>query len=130
MKTACQNPCRTSESEEQAAIFEWCAWNRGKYPELELLYHIPNGGKRSKAEAARFKREGVKAGVPDLCLPVARRGFHGLYIELKAEKGVVSAEQKKWIAELKRQNYCTFVAYGAAAAIKELVFYLGGEKSE
>ena len=130
MKTEYQSLCRTSESEEQAAIFEWCALNRGKYPELELLYHIPNGGKRSKAEAARFKREGVKAGVPDLCLPVARRGFHGLYIELKAEKGVVSAEQKKWIAELKRQNYCAFVAYGAAAANKALTFYLGGEKSE
>ena len=121
MKTEYQTLCHTSESEEQAAIFEWCAWNRGKYPELELLYHIPNGGKRGKAEAARFKREGVKAGVPDLCLPVARRGFHGLYIELKAEKG---------IAELKRQNYCAFVAYGAAAAIKALAFYLGGEKSE
>ncbi len=129
-KTEYQNLYRTKESDEQAMIFEWCAWNMGRYPELELLYHIPNGGKRSKPEAARFKREGVKAGVPDLCLPVARRGFHGLYIELKAEGGVVSDAQEKWIAGLKRQNYCAFVVYGAAAAIKALEFYLGGEKEK
>ena len=74
----------SDESGHQEAIIEWCAWNMQQYPELELLYHVPNGGKRDKATAAVLKRQGVKAGVPDLVLPVARCGYHGLYIELKA----------------------------------------------
>lgn len=43
---------------------------------------------------------------------------------------MVSEAQRKWIADLKRQNYCAFVVYGAAAAIKALEFYLGGEKEK
>lgn len=42
--------------------------------------------KRDKATAVALKRQGVKAGVPDICLPVARNGYHGLHIELKAGK--------------------------------------------
>lgn len=55
-------PCQL-EGEEQAALFRWAQFQSGKYPELDLMFHIPNGGKRGKAEAARFKAEGVKAGV-------------------------------------------------------------------
>lgn len=72
-----------TESVEQQCLFRWAAFQSGRFPELALLYHVPNGGSRKKAEAGRFRAEGVKAGVPDLCLPVARGGFHGLYIELK-----------------------------------------------
>ena len=36
------------------------------------MFRIPNGGSRHPAEAARLKAQGVKAGVPDLCIPVAR----------------------------------------------------------
>lgn len=48
-----------SESAEQIELFRWAGYSRGKYPELELMHHIPNGGKRNEIEAARFKREGV-----------------------------------------------------------------------
>ena len=65
------------ESQEQQALFSWAEYAKGLHPELGLLYHIPNGGKRDKLEAARLKLEGVKAGVPDLCLPVARGGAQG-----------------------------------------------------
>ena len=89
----------SDESGHQEAIIEWCAWNMQQYPELELLYHVPNGGKRDKATAAVLKRQGVKAGVPDLVLPVARCGYHGLYIELKAPGGSVQKSQKEYIIE-------------------------------
>ena len=55
-----------SEADEQRVVVEWCDWMR--IP----VFHIPNGGSRHKAEAARLKAQGVKAGVPDLCIPVAR----------------------------------------------------------
>lgn len=74
-----------TEAQEQITLFSWAAVQA--IPELALLYHIPNGGSRHKAEAARLRAEGVRSGVPDLCLPVPRGGCHGLYIELKRLRG-------------------------------------------
>lgn len=62
-------------------------------PELQYMYHVPNGGKRDKATAAVLKRQGVKAGVPDIMLPAARAGYHGLYIELKAGENTTTKKQ-------------------------------------
>ena len=93
---------------------------------VTALHHIPNGGMRSKAEAVRFKRIGVKAGVPDLCLPVARKGYHGLYIELKRQKGgKLSEDQKKWLDDLFAQGYLAVRCDGADEAIGILSNYLG-----
>lgn len=112
-----------TESQQQQLLFEWAALAAGRWPELALMYHIPNGGSRSKSEAGRFRAEGVKAGVPDICLPVARGGYHGLYIELKRVKGGrVSPAQQGWIAALRDQGYCACVCKGwddAAHVIKK-----------
>lgn len=117
----------TTESSEQQALFRWAEFQSGRYPELQLLYHIPNGGKRSKSEAARFRAEGVKAGVPDLCLPVARCGCHGLYIEMKREDGRVSENQSRWLHDLMKQGYMTGVCYSCEAAMELLIKYLNGK---
>ncbi len=94
MTRAMQGPC---EEIEQTCLFRWAALESGAHPELALLHAIPNGGKRSKSEAARMKAAGVKPGVPDMFLPVAREGCHGLYIELKRrDGGRVSTEQTAW----------------------------------
>lgn len=116
-----------TESEEQQALFRWAALNKGRHPELALLFHVPNGGSRGKAEAGRFKAEGVRAGVPDLCLPVARAGKHGLYVEMKRSKnGRVSAEQKEWLEALDAQGYAVAVCLGWEAAVRVILAYLGG----
>ena len=60
-----------SESVEQSRLFQWARMQQGRWPELRLLYHIPNGGSRHRLEAIHLKQQGVRAGVPDLCLPVA-----------------------------------------------------------
>ena len=79
---------------------------------MKLLFHIPNGGKRDKVTAARLKAQGVKAGVPDLFLPVARHGKHGLWIELKIYSGKPSLNQCTWIGDLREHGYDAFVCYG------------------
>ena len=113
------------EDEEQSALFEWARMQSGKYPELELLHHIPNGGSRNKAEAAKLKRQGVKAGVPDICLPIARGGSHGLYIELKRQRGgKVSPEQLNWLLALTEQGYTAVICTGWEAAAKMIIDYL------
>ena len=123
-------PCPTEE-QEQAAVFQWAAIMENQIPELELLYHVPNGGLRSKTEAVRFKRVGVKAGVPDLCLPVARDGFHGLYIELKRkEGGKLSEAQTEWMARLIDQHYLAICCHGAEDACAIIYGYLTGKALE
>lgn len=111
-----------SESAEQMALFRWAAYQTGAMPELKLLYHIPNGGKRDISTAKRLKAEGVKAGVPDVCLPVARGKYHGLYIELKAGKNKTTKNQEEWLNALSENGYMTKVCYGweeSSEAIKE-----------
>lgn len=116
-----------TEEEEQAALFSWAEVMENRYPELRLMFHIPNGGLRSKTEAARFKRAGVKAGVPDICLPVARGGFHGLWIELKAMDGKLSENQLAWIGALIRQGYMAVKCRGFEEARETIEEYLGME---
>ena len=115
------------EANEQEALFNWAAYSRGTYPELDLLYHIPNGGSRNSMEAANLKRQGVKAGVPDLCLPVARGTFHGLYIEMKYGKNKTSPLQDGWIGRLRKQHYAVFVCYGWQQAAEVIKKYLNLE---
>ncbi len=114
-----------SEEQEQTAVFEWAMLMRNQYPELDLLYHVPNGGYRHPATAARMKAQGVKPGVPDLCLPVARGGWHGLYVEMKRKKdGRVSDAQKAWIEALGAQMYRAVVAHGCEEACDIIYKYL------
>lgn len=117
-----------SEHDEQVALFEWAALHEWHEPRLELLYAIPNGGARHPAVAAKLKAEGVKAGVPDTCLPVAAGGFHGLYIELKRVKGGTTRyEQTRWNALLVRHGYRATVCRGWVAAARLICEYLGRE---
>ena len=116
------------EAEEQSMLFNWADWKSYKYPELQLMYHVPNGGSRNKIEAARLKAQGVKPGVPDICLPVARSGYHGLYIELKRQEGGrVSDNQMVMLQNLADQGYAVSVCKGWKAASKVIKDYLEGE---
>ena len=117
---------RMTEDQHQAAVMQWSqqASVRAMYPELKLLYHIPNERKCTPQQGMRLKRLGVKAGVPDLDLPVSRGGHHGLKIEMKAEKGRTSEEQEWWIRELTLQGYMCRVCYGWKDAVNEIVRYL------
>ena len=115
---------KRSEATEQERLISWAGWQHNTYPELKLLYHVPNGGSRNTLEAANLKRQGVKAGVPDLCLPVARQGHHGLYIEMKWGKNKVTENQSQWLEELRQQGYKAVVCYGADEAIRVIEEYL------
>ena len=100
-----------------------------RWPELDLLFHIPNGGSRNKAEAARLKAQGVKAGVCDLFLPVARGRYHGLFIEMKYGKNTATPAQKNFISEVTAQGYLARVAYSFEEATTILEQYLAAAKS-
>lgn len=118
-----------TEEQEQATLFQWANANRHTFPELALLYAVPNGGYRSPVTAAHMKRTGVKRGVPDMCLPVPRKGKHGLYIELKRLKGgKVSPDQIRWMDDLNREGYEVALCCGWVEARNVIVEYLRGER--
>ena len=74
--------------------------------------------------AVKLKREGVKPGVPDLFLPVARQDCHGLWLEMKAKDGRVSEKQGDWMEKLEEQGYRVAVAFSAEEAITVIKEYL------
>ena len=76
-----------TEDEEQEALFRWADAQSATKPWLKGMFAIPNGGYRAKATAARMKRTGTRAGVPDIFLPVSNGREHGLFIEMKRRKG-------------------------------------------
>ena len=136
-----------SEHSEQVATIDWAELMSNRHPELKLIFAIPNGGNRNIVTAVRLKAEGVKAGVPDLCLPVRtpkihkikdpcpglcaiQSGFwHGLWIEMKKRKGsTTSKEQKWWHEKLRDQGYQVEVCKGASEAIEAISDYLGIEQ--
>ena len=121
-----------SEDGHQAALFCWAVLDGIKsYPDLKWLFAIPNGGVRDKITANKLKATGVKAGVPDIFLPIRRNHFAGLFIELKRpatsgkKQGRLSNEQKEWREALLSQGYGVYVAYGWEDARDTLLAYLG-----
>lgn len=112
------------EHKEQVSIFVWARYARARWPELDLLHAIPNGGHRHKAVAMKMRAEGVRRGVPDIFLPVARSGWNGLYVELKAEHGKVSQDQRWWLKNLSDQGYLAVVCRGGESAQHVIESYL------
>lgn len=108
-----------TEAEYQQCVVDYCRIRH--IP----IFHIPNGGSRNAREAANLKRQGVKPGVPDLCIPLARGGFHGLYIELKRnEKSKTTECQHYWLNRLSEEGYLALVCYGADEAICQIDRYV------
>ena len=116
---------KSSEAMHQKVIMEWCEWNKTKHPELDMIFHITNEGKRSKRMGAELKRMGLKRGIPDICLPVPNKKYNGLWIELKADKTKsLSKEQKEWLEKLNRYGYKAVRCNGADEAIEVIKKYL------
>lgn len=116
------------EEVEQKTVAAWLRLHR------ICFIHVPNGGKRGKAEAGIFKALGVSAGFPDLLIldpPPNAPGRAGMAIEMKRVKGgTVSPEQKEWLAALEQRNWITQVCKGATEAIKTLeIFGYGNQKN-
>lgn len=114
------------ELSEQIAVVRWFYH---QHPS-DVLIVSANGGSRNVLEAANLKRSGVRKGVPDIFLPVARHGFYGLFIELKRThregeaKARVSLEQKEMIQYLSDQGYYALVCFGFESAVDTIRQYM------
>lgn len=115
---------KSEEHYEQKALFVWAELEGRRIPELKMLFAIPNGGQRNIIIARKLKDEGVKSGVPDMQLAIPRGRYHGLFIELKSSKGVLSKNQKEWMDALEAEGYCARVCYGFQQARDAIEKYL------
>lgn len=114
-----------TEHQEQVALFDWLELESRKYHELRLAFAIPNGASKSWSQAKKFQAEGLRAGVPDVLLPVARGKYHGLFIEMKRAKGgVVSPEQEHWLLCMEIEGYRTDVCRGWIEAQAAVMNYM------
>lgn len=119
-----------TEHSHQTALFSFFQEHRLIYPDVEWMFSIPNGGMRTKSQGAILRSEGLKRGVPDICLPVKRGPWPMLWIELKriqgngVKAGVVTPEQKKYIEYFKSQGYGVTVCYGWLQAKQIIIEYL------
>lgn len=122
-----------TEHNEQVVLFRWADVMKAKHPELAELFAVPNGARTSMTVAKKLKAEGLKAGVEDVILLVARGGYHGLCIELKRRKPAssnVSADQKEWHKRHMLRGYKVAVCYGAEEAQTVLLEYLAQPKTK
>lgn len=120
MATTTKKPKVRLESTEQIVFVNRV---RHFHPDI-LIMAIPNGGLRDVRTAARLKAEGVLAGAPDILIPHAQKGWHGLFIEMKrTEGGSVSEKQKQVGKKLTENGYLVVVAYGADEAYEAFKSY-------
>ena len=116
-----------TEHEIQSSFIRWTNGIEAEKecPEARLIFAIPNAGKRSIGAAKYYKAEGLKAGFPDLFLPVARKGYHGMFIEFKRSKNdKLRDNQRQWKKDLEAQGYYHCIVWSVDMAIEETINYL------
>ena len=113
---------RNIESTTQIACVRWF---RLQYPrQANLLNSVPNGGARNVVTGAILKKEGSVRGVADLELNIAKGGWFGLKIEMKAPNGRQSPYQKQWQKDVEAQGYLYILAHSADEFIEKVSWYM------
>jgi hypothetical protein len=127
-RIGCDQPKKRKSHPEDDLQLNCVKWFRLQYPQhYHRFFHVPNGGSRSKVEAARFKGLGVLAGVSDLFLLVPVGSWCGMIMELKSEKGKLTESQSDFLAAI-NAHYYTVVIKSFEQFVHEVNFYLNTKK--
>lgn len=102
MKIETKKKTRKKPTDDEHRIQVACVrWFRLKYPKLKnILFAVPNGGRRDAVTGARLKDEGATSGVADLILLRSNRSYGALCVEMKTADGIQSESQKDWQKEV------------------------------
>lgn len=118
---------KPSEHEEQVWFFQACAVRERFDWRYALPFAVPNGARTSMSTARKLKSEGLKAGVPDVIIPVPVGDYNGAAIEFKRKGNRPSDKQMWWLKALELQGYKTTIQYTGADAFQWLENYLAGK---
>lgn len=116
----------THKHDEDDLEMSCIKWYDMQYPDkCFLLHHSPNEGRLVGGikEGARRKRMGVRAGFPDLVLMKARKGYHGLAIELKTPTGTQTKTQKEYQKLLEEEGWLYVIVRSLEEFIKKIKDY-------
>lgn len=123
-----------TEHQEATALSHWRLAHLREYPELRNVVLQANGeeregkidknGRRYSPAAQRLKEEGLEPGTSDYFLAVARGGYHGFWVELKALDGRPSPAQISFLERMRKAGYMGEFAYGWEAAKDKILQYL------
>lgn len=121
-----------TEDSIHLALMEWLKTQPYKDGKLDAYFHhSPNGGTASPRQKAKFTKMGTLNGFPDLECFIAKGRYHGLYVELKREKGgIVSADQKRILGMLNEEGYAAVVCRGFDASVKSIEQYMALEDGD
>lgn len=109
-----------SEEDIHLTVMEWVRC----HPTIkDFVIHIPNQGKRSLRYGKLLKDMGMRSGVSDLFIAMAKHGYHGAWIELKQKKGRLSSEQKQFQIDMSEQSYYVTTCYSIERAINTIKWY-------
>lgn len=120
-----------SEHDHQAVVVQWF---KRQYPQLKgciwanlnaqmFLSRLPE--KMAYRVLGFLYKIGMKKGVSDLTIAVARGGKYGLYIEMKNEStGKLSPEQQAHLDLMQQQGYEAIWCHGADIAIAAIKVYI------
>jgi hypothetical protein len=100
-----------SEEDIHLTCADWVFAQEARYPILQWLMHVPNGGRRSRGEAGKLRAMGVRKGVSDWILPFPSPSgrYSGLAIELKSHRGTVSDEQQDFLDDAEAAGWLTAI---------------------
>ena len=119
---------KRSEHQEQAdfvrALVELAQRDPRYARAVRRTYAIPNGGGRTKRQAAELREEGVRPGVPDIFVSYPVGALKGLYLELKSLTGDPSREQREWLNESVDLGYAAACCRGAREAMTVWLAYV------
>ena len=116
---------RRLEQAEQRALMKWAAFVQvGELTLEERLIHVPNGGARSRIEAAIFKGLGVKAGVPDILLPMRTPEYGAGWWELKVGRNKPDADQLAWHVTLRAAGHYVQTYWHWSECAQDILRYL------
>tara|TARA_R100000353_G_scaffold123277_1_gene87577 strand:- start:652 stop:1020 length:369 start_codon:yes stop_codon:yes gene_type:complete len=95
-----------------------------QYPTVRYCASL--GGQYQQYQSQRSKaiKTGYVKGFPDLQITEARKGYHGLFIELKTKTGRLTKYQQNWIDDLNERGYKAECCYGLEKALDLIDWYL------
>lgn len=95
------------------------------YPKYAYcIFSIENKRVTTKGQGAKLKRQGVTAGVADLCLALPTQKSGALYIEMKFGKNKQSKAQKEWQKEIEKNGNTYVLAYSVYQAFEFIIPYI------
>lgn len=113
---------KLTEHSLQALVFEECARRMSSDPDWAMVVAIPNGQYRP----GQRMEPGISAGFPDIIVPMARRGYIGLALELKVTPNKPRGDQLGWHRRLRDCKWVVLVLYDdPQKVIDRIAWYLG-----